>query len=373
MKHALREIRETLIPSRQTLAQILRNVGITTLIITACTALCAMITSLDGRNSAVQMIYVLGVLLTARLTDGFIYSLFAAIVAVVGGNFAFTYPYFELNFSITGYPLTFMTLFMVLIVVGMLTEQVKRQGRLRAEAEKEKMKANLLRSVSHDLRTPLTAIIGSSTAVLENYDMFSDDVKKDLIRQVQGDAQWLMRVVENILSITRINSRDVRIAKQEEAAEEVAAQAASKFRQRAPGLKVSVHVPDELLLVPMDAVLIEQVLLNLMDNALQHGGNAQRIDLRITRDGDDALFCVEDDGAGIDEAILPKLFEELFPHAQELGGDGRRNMGIGLSVCKSIVDAHGGTMRAENRPQGGARVSFTLPMKEETQWQSKEK
>lgn len=373
MKRALRELREMLIPSRQTRAQILRNVAITAAMICMCTLVCALLSGLNNSDSAVQMVYVLGVLVTARLTDGFIYSLFAAIVSVVGGNYAFTYPYFELNFTITGYPLTFVTLFMVLVVVGMLTEQVKRQGRLRAEAEKEKMKANLLRSVSHDLRTPLTAIIGSSTAVLENYEAFSDDVKKDLIRQVQGDAQWLMRLVENILSITRINEGVVRIVKNEEAAEEVAAQAVNKFRPRAAGLKVSVHVPDELLFVPMDAVLIEQVLINLLDNAQQHARNATHIALYITRKGDSAEFSVEDDGEGIDEALLPKLFEELFPHAQETRVDGRRNMGIGLSVCKSIVDAHGGTMRAQNRPQGGACVSFTLPMKEETQWQSKEK
>ncbi len=373
MKGALHELRELLIPRRQTRAQILRNCLITAVTIVVCTALCAMLSGLGESDNAVQMIYVLGVLVTARLTDGFIYSLFAAVVSVVGGNFAFTYPYFELNFTITGYPLTFVTLFMVLVVVGMLTGQVKRQGRAQAEAEKEKMKANLLRSVSHDLRTPLTAIIGSSTAVLENYDAFSDDVKKDLISHVRDDAQWLMRLVENILSITRISGGDVRIVKQEEAAEEVAAQAVKKFRTRAGDVKVSVHVPDELLLVPMDAVLIEQVMLNLMDNALQHAKSATHIDLRISRRGSDAVFCVEDDGAGIDEAILPKLFEEMFPHAQEMSGDGRRNMGIGLSVCKSIVDAHGGTMRACNRPQGGASVSFTLPMKEETQWQSKEK
>ena len=280
-------------------------------------------------------------------------------------NYAFTYPYFAFNFTITGYPLTFLTMFAVSLVVGMLTDRVKRQERVKAEAEKEKMKANLLRSVSHDLRTPLTSIIGSSSAVLENYDKFSDDVKKDLIGHVRDDAQWLVRLVENILSITRFNEGAVKIDKVPQAAEEIAAEAVSKFKKRFDTLPVRVSVPDELLMVPMDATLIEQVLINLMENAVLHAKGATEIELRVRREGGLARFSVLDNGAGIDPAVLPKLFEEMFPHAGELRGDGRRSMGIGLSVCMSIVRAHGGTMKAENRVTGGACVSFALPMEEE--------
>ena len=247
----------------------------------------------------------------------------------------------------------------------MLTDRVKRQERVKAEAEKEKMKANLLRSVSHDLRTPLTSIIGSSSAVLENYDKFSDDVKKDLIGHVRDDAQWLVRLVENILSITRFNEGAVKIDKVPQAAEEIAAEAVSKFKKRFDTLPVRVSVPDELLMVPMDATLIEQVLINLMENAVLHAKGATEIELYVRREGGLARFSVLDNGAGIDPAVLPKLFEEMFPHAGELRGDGRRSMGIGLSVCMSIVRAHGGTMKAENRATGGACVSFALPMEEE--------
>ena len=256
-------------------------------------------------------------------------------------------------------------MFAVSLVVGMLTDQVKRQERVKSEAEKEKMKANLLRSVSHDLRTPLTSIIGSSSAVLENYDKFSDDVKKDLIGHVRDDAQWLVRLVENILSITRFNEGAVKIDKVPQAAEEIAAEAVGKFKKRFNTLPVRVSVPDELLMVPMDATLIEQVLINLMENAVLHAKGATEIELRIRRDSDLARFSVLDNGAGIEPAVLPKLFEEMFPHAGELRGDGRRSMGIGLSVCMSIVQAHGGTMKAENRAMGGACVSFALPMGEE--------
>ena len=182
-----------------------------------------------------------------------------------------------------------------------------------------------------------------------------------------------MRMVENILSITRIRDGEVRIAKEPEAAEEIAAEAVQKFRKRFSQLPVRVNVPDDLLMVPMDATLIEQVIVNLMENVVLHASGATKIDLSITREGEMAVFAVTDDGAGVDEKILPKLFEEMFPHAQEMHGDGRRNMGIGLSACMSIVRAHEGTMQAENLPQGGARISFMLPIGGEEHWLPEEK
>ena len=362
----LSRMRELRVPRRQSGRQILRNLGLTLLLLGAASGVCLlMMNSIGNSDSAVPLVFVLAVLVIARLTDGYVYSFVASIISVIGVNFAFTYPYFEVDFTITGYPLTFLTMLAVSLVVGMLTEQVKRQGRIEAEAEKQRMQANLLRAVSHDLRTPLTTIIGSTNAVLENYDAFSDDVKRDLIGHVRDDAQWLVRLVENILSITRIKEGVVQITKESEAAEEIAAEAVAKFRKRFGGMLVRVSVPDELLMVPMDATLIEQVLINLMENVVLHAQTATEIVLRIRRQGELAEFAVEDNGAGIDPKVLPLLFEEMFPHAQELRGDGRRNLGIGLSVCMSIVRAHGGTMSAGNLPSGGARVAFTLPMGEE--------
>ena len=366
LRGALTWVRNVLIPRSQSRRQIARNALITAALLGGASLVCACMNLVSDGDQAVPMVFVLAVLLTARITDGYIYSLAASVVSVFGVNYAFTYPYFEFNFTITGYPFTFLTMFTVSVVVGMLTEQVKRQSRIEAEAEAEKMKANLLRSVSHDLRTPLTTIIGSTSAVLENYDKFSDDVKRDLIGQVREDAQWLMRLVENILSITRMKNGPVQIKKSPEAAEEIAAEAVSKFRARFPETHVSVSVPPELVMVPMDAVLVEQVLINLMENAVLHGRHVTLIELSVRCEGGDAVFSVADDGCGIDPRILPRLFEEMFPHAQELRGDVRRNMGIGLSVCMSIVRAHGGRMTAQNRKEGGACVSFALPLEEES-------
>ena len=362
LRKQLSSIRELILPGKQSLKQIFNNVIFTLLMLCAAFLLCTMLVDLADSATTVPLIFVLAVLLTAWRTDGYFYSFFSSLVSVFAINFVFTYPYFAFNFTITGYPVTFLTMFTVSVIVGMLTDQVKRQSRIKHEAEKEKMRANLLRSVSHDLRTPLTSIIGSTAAVLENYDRLSKDEKKELIGHVREDAQYLMRLVENILSITRIRNNNVQIVKESEAAEEIAAEAVQKFRKRFDRIPVRVNVPDELLMVPMDAMLIEQVIINLMENVVLHASGATKITLSISTDNDMAVFSVEDDGCGIDEHILPKLFEEMFPHAQEMQGDGRRNMGIGLSACMSIVQAHNGTMIAENMKTGGAKFSFMLPI-----------
>ena len=186
---------------------------LTAAILAMATVLCTLLRRLDDGSGYVSLIFVLAVATISRWTEGYFWGIFSAVSGVLFVNYVFTYPYWEFNFTITGYPLTFVTMFAVSIVVGMLTDQVKRQERVKSEAEKEKMKANLLRSVSHDLRTPLTSIIGSSSAVLENYEQFSDEVKKDLIGHVRDDAQWLVRLVENMLSITRFNEGAVQIDK----------------------------------------------------------------------------------------------------------------------------------------------------------------
>lgn len=365
VRRALEWCREALIPRGQSWQQIIRNMLVTLGMLGGASVLCALLNGFGESDQAVPLIFVLAVLLTALMTDGFFYGLFATIVSVFGVNYVFTFPYFAFNFTITGYPITFLTMFAVSTVVSALTERNKRQRRVEAEAERAKIKANLLRSVSHDLRTPLTSIIGSSSAVLENYDAFDDAVKRDLICHVRDDAQWLMRLVENILSITRMKNGPAQITKHMEIVEELASEAVTKFKKQYPDMTVRVSVPEDLMMVPVDAVLIEQVMINLMENSVRHGEHTTLIELSICARGGSAVFAVKDDGCGIDEKVMPKLFEEMFPHAQEMGGDVHRSLGIGLTVCMSIIKAHGGTMSARNRAGGGACVSFTLPIEEE--------
>ena len=346
--------------------QTLRNILITLTILAAATVICFFLQQSVGTEAHAPLLFVLAVLFISRFTDGYGYGIFSAMAAVIAVNYIFTYPYFAFNFTITGYPLTFLVMLAVALSVSALTTQIKNQEKIRLESEKEKMRANLLRAVSHDIRTPLTSIAGSASVILENQDALSQDKVMELVANIKEEAQWLVRMVENLLSITRMNAENAKIDKQEELAEEVISAAVSKFKKRFPGIETEVYVPDEILLVPMDATLIEQVLVNLLENSVIHGRTTSRIRIQVSKQEETAVFSVEDNGEGIEESVLPVIFDGNLVARGE-SSDNKRNMGIGLSVCKSIIKAHRGNMRAENREEGGARMIFTLPMEMEEQ------
>ena len=340
-----------------------RDLLVSAVILSCAIGLCSLLRLADSSDGFASPVFVLAVLLISRLTTGYLFGLIASVLGVICVNFVFTYPYWAVNFTIPGYPLTFLTFLMVSVITGTLTAQAKQQERLRAENEKEKMRANLLRSVSHDIRTPLTAILGATSAVLENPQMSPSD-RQVLLEDVRDDAQWLIQVVENLLSITRIGGDQARISKGPEAAEEILAEAARKFRRRFPSVPVSVSAPESLLLVPMDPILIGQVLSNLLENAVLHGETTTLIRLSVRQSGSFARFSVQDNGQGISEKALSTLFDGTLKHSETPSGDGKRNMGLGLSVCLAIVRAHGGTMEAHNL-KTGAEFSFQLPLYEE--------
>ena len=340
-----------------------RDLLVSAIILSCAFGLCNLLRLAGSSDGFASPIFVLAVLLVSRLTTGYLFGLIASLLGVVCVNFVFTYPYWAVNFTLSGYPLTFLTFLVVSIMTGTLTAQAKQRERLRAENEKEKMRANLLRSVSHDIRTPLTAILGATSAVLENPEMSPED-RSILLEDVRDDAQWLIRVVENLLSITRIGSDQASIAKSPEAAEEVLGEAARKFRRRFPQVSVSVTAPESLLMVPMDPILIAQVLSNLLENAVLHGGTTTAISLSVQKEDGFARFSVRDNGRGIPESALPTLFDGTMKHSETPTSDGKRNMGLGLSVCLAIVRAHGGAMEARNL-ETGAEFSFRLPLDKE--------
>ena len=340
-----------------------RDCGVCLGVLAAAALLCAVLRMIDSSDVYVALIFECAVVLVSRFTDGYLFGLLASVIGVVGVNWIFTYPYMQLNFTISGYPLTFLVMLAVSVVVSTLTTQIKQQEKLRAEAEKEKMRGNLLRAVSHDIRTPLTAIVGGIDAILENGDQISPETRKNLLENMRDESNWLIGVVENLLSVTRMSGAS-NIKKEMEAGEEVLGAAAMKFNRHYPAVEVCITAPDELLMIPMDIILIEQVLINLMENAVQHGKTTTKIELRLKSAGGFAIFEVADNGCGIQKELLPHLFDGYLTRDQEEISDQRRNMGIGLSVCLSIVQAHGGTMRAKNRKKGGALLQFTLPLEE---------
>lgn len=340
-----------------------RNAGVTLGLLGATALICVGMNGIARSSAASSLIFVLCIHVVARLTNGYAWGIAASLAAVLLVNFVFTYPFMEFNFTIAGYPLTFVTMLTVSISTSALTTAVKKQERLRLEGEKVKMRADLLRSVSHDLRTPLTSIAGSASVLLESPEL-PEDKRRELLGGIRDDSEWLIRMVENLLSITRVGGEGAQIQKMPEAVEEVVADAVRMFRKLYPELPVETEVPEEVLFVPMDAVLICQVLTNLLENAALHGRTTSRITVRVTSGAGRAKFAVEDDGGGIDAEALPLLFEDKPAGAAPVDSKGRHNMGIGLTVCRTIVKAHGGDMSAANRPGGGAVFWFELPLTE---------
>jgi two-component system sensor histidine kinase KdpD len=344
-----------------------RDTLIFAVIFTAAIAVCILLNPNSSGDYHAPLIFVLAVMIVSLNTEGYFYGILAAVLAVIGVNYLFTYPYMALNFSITGYPLTFVTMLTVSLIISTLTTRLKEQERMRVEIEKEAVRANLLRAISHDLRTPLTSIVGSTSAILDSYDSLSPETKRELLGGVREDAQWLIRMVENILSITRIGTEpsQTQLIKKPEAVEEILGEVLDKFKKRYSGIAVSVKVPAELLMVWMDAMLIEQVILNIMENAVIHGVTTTEISVSVYRRDLEAIFEIRDNGKGISPDVYPKLFNESIPSTLRQETDNKRSMGIGLYVCTSIIKAHGGTLKAENViDSGGTKFYFTLPMDE---------
>ena len=329
--------------------------------------LCLLLRSVDPHSdtSYVAVLFFLDVFLTALLTDGYLFSILIAVTGVLCVDYVFTEPYWEISFTLAGFPLTFIVMMFISVVTGMLTSRAKQVESLKREAERERIHSNLLRAVSHDIRTPLTGIVGATDVLLDQENALTPEQRHQLLSSANEDARWLIRIVENLLSITRIGAQgDAKVTKTLAVAEEVIEGAVAKFTSRGGKLPVRVHLPQEVLLVPMDELLIEQVLLNLLENAAIHAEGATEVDVTLERKGDVARITVEDNGVGIAHDKLNNLFDSSAHQSQQ--GDRKRNMGIGLSVCKTVVQAHDGIIYGENvSHHGGARFVIELPMEEE--------
>ncbi len=226
------------------------------------------------------------------------------------------------------------------------------------EAEREKFKSNLLRAISHDLRTPLSGITGASEVLL--YSLKEEDSLK-LVQGIYDDSNWLTQMVENILSLTKIQESTLLLNKQVEAVEEIVGAAVKHISKHANNHQITVKIPDNVLLVPMDGKLIVQVLINLMDNAIKHTKESDEIKVEVSASRDNVWFNVIDHGTGIRAADLPKIFDMLFVSDGSCA-DSKRGNGLGLAICKAIVNAHGGRIFAENNVDGGATIRFCLPL-----------
>ena len=309
------------------------------------------------------MIFVLGVFLVSWRTQGYVFGIASSLISVLAVNWAFTYPYWAFDLISPECISSAVVMLIVATMTGALTTRLKQQEKLKAEAEKERMRGNLLRAVSHDLRTPLTSIYGSCSAIIENFASIPREKQLRLLKEMQADAQWLNRMVENLLSVTRVDAGSVRLSKHSTVLEELIDALLVKFHKHYPDKTVQVDIPEEFVSIPMDPVLIEQVLMNLLENAVFHAHGMQNLWLRVELKSKKAVFFVEDDGCGIPPDRVDYLFTGLLDSEAPVDST-RSNMGIGLSVCRTIIKAHGGELKAGNRPGGGAVFSFALEMED---------
>ncbi len=481
------------------------------------TLLCFSFVKVTDIRFSVDVIYILAVVVISRITSGYIWGIIASILGVIGVNYYFTYPYFEINFIMNGYPLTFLSMLIISIIISTMTVNIKKQMKLvcdreekaqklreisnsflaisevdeiinltleyaveisnsssifylykgnnkkkfinalnikeknylndsneeliadwvykhnmsagyktrffknthctyipiasqnavfgviglcnkadlsldksvltflelitsevsmtlerlylsekqkylAIETEKEKMKANLLRAISHDLRTPLTAIIGASSILLEDKCLLNDnDERNKLIKSINEDSNWLLNMVENLLSVTRINETNATVSKTLEPLEEVVSESIMRLKKRYPYTNVLVKIPDEFIMIPMDATLIEQVILNLIENSIKHSKSTKPIKLIVEKNDNKIIFNIVDNGIGLNADNIDNIFDG-YSLNENSSSDSAKGMGIGLSICKTIIKAHGGDILAKNNLNGGSTFSFSLPL-----------
>lgn len=307
----------------------------------------------DSSNYS-SLLFFLAIYIISRFTKGYLFGVIASVIGSFIVNYAFTAPYFKLSFSIPGYILTFFIMLVVATLTSVMTTRIMEEEKIKIEAEKERMRGNFLQSVSHDLRTPLTSIIGNSSELTKSEELSEND--QQIAKAIHEEAENLLDMVENVLSISKINT-NLKLTLHEELVEELFEEAVHKFKLRYPDARIYVQVPNEIIFVNVEAKLIEQVILNLLENAHIHGSSNVPFVLFAESDKKYVYIRVKDFGVGITDEVYKYLNEPLF-----ISDDSKNKYkGIGLSVSSTIIKLHGGSIEAKNNEDAGATFTIKLP------------
>ena len=318
-------------------------------------------------ESNIIMVYILCVQITYVITTHQVYSIIASVVSVFVFNFLFTEPRYTLLAYDKDYPVTFITMFVAAFLTGSLSIRVKKQAKQVADAalvaQKEQLRSNLLRSISHDLRTPLTSISGNASNLLSNGEKFDVETKKQLYSDIYDDSMWLITLVENLLSITKIEEGRLNIRLQAEMLDEIITEALQHISRKKEEHKISFQTSEDFILVKADARLIMQVIINIVDNAFKYTQKGSEITITTQKMKDKAVVRIADNGPGIPDDIKPLVFDMFYSGAKNMA-DSRRSLGLGLALCKSIITAHGGELELSDNMPHGAVFTFSLPIEE---------
>jgi two-component system sensor histidine kinase KdpD len=332
----------------------------------------------------VVMTYLLGIMLVSS-RYGLAPSVFAAFLSVAAVNFLFVPPLFTFAVADLKHAVTFVVMFVVAVVTSGLTERARDQARAardaveaqlalameraelaeetqkaRREVEVEQLRSSLLSSVSHDLRTPLAVITGAASTLLESPSSVDEATRRELVQTILEESERLNRLIRNLLDMTRLESGAVKVNKEWLPLEEVVGAVLNRSEPRLKTRDVRTKLPDDLPLVPFDAVLIDVVLTNLLENAMKYG--ADPIEINATLLPAELVVEVSDRGPGLPPGEEARVFEKFQRAASDAEAT---SVGLGLAICRAIVAAHGGRIWAENRPGGGASFRFALPIEGE--------
>ena len=341
------------------------NIVISVLILAVCTLIGFAFFNSDLSNGNIIAVFIQGILIIAILTEGRVYSMTSSIISVLVVNFFFVLPYYSFEVSPDSVT-TLIVLFLISVIISTLTSGFKKAKIDRMNAEErvrqEELKFNLLRSISHDLRTPLTSIRGMAHILRTDSNNLSEEKRQEMYTSIEDESEWLEGVIENLLVVTGVDNESVRLNITAEVVSDIVESAVEHVDTHISRSRVRVIEPSEILLANMDAKLITQVLINLINNAYHHAESDGEIELRYYA-GDDNMvhFIVADHGIGISDEDKEKIFELFYTTGNKRSGDMHRGMGLGLYLCRSIVEACGGQIAVKDNHPTGTIFEFTLP------------
>ena len=353
---------------------VLKDFGISLIILAAAT-IAGYLFKLGGlTDSNIIMLYIIAVLVISILTSKIYYCLGSSIVGVLVFNYLFTYPEFSFSAHDAGYPVTFLTMFITALIAGTLANKLKRNTLIAEQnarekeeaallAQNEQLRANMLRTISHDLRTPLTSISGNASTLISGGTALDETARQQIYTDIFSESMWLIEMVENLLYATRIEDGRMQLNISVEILDDIVQEAVRHIERTHPKRNIIVDMYDEIIPVMADANLIVQVIVNLMDNAVKYSDEDSDVTVSVHLENEYAVISVSDHGTGISDEEKEKVFD-MFYTGGSRSSDSRRSLGLGLALCRSIITSHSGSVYVSDNIPNGTIVSFTLPIGE---------
>lgn len=359
---------------KNTFFSVLKDLLTCLFILTAATLIGYAFKAFHLTDADIIMLYIIAVLVISIFTSKMRYCLISSVVGVILFNYLFTYPEFSLSAHDAGYPVTFVTMFITAFIAGTLANKLKhniiiaeQNAREKEEAailaQNEQLRANMLRSISHDLRTPLTSISGNASTLISGGDTLDEAARKQIYTDIYSESIWLIGMVENLLYATRIEDGRIQLNISVEILDDIVQDAVKHIERTYPKRSISVDMHDEIIPVKADANLIVQVIVNLIDNAVKYSDDDTPILINVDRKNEIAVISVADNGMGVPQEEKERVFD-MFYTGNSRSSDSRRSLGLGLALCKSIIISHRGNISISDNTPKGTVVRFTLPIGE---------